>query len=286
MARILGVGIATVDIVNIVDHYPTEDEELRAKSQHKVRGGNVTNTLCVLSQLGHQCEWLGTLAEEPDSKIIKDDLDHYKINYDKVITYSTGKVPTSYITLSHQTGSRTIVHYRDLPELQFNDIETFDYTEYDWIHFEGRNVEQLLKLVAHIKLLHPGIPLSLEVEKEREGIDSLFAYMEVLLFSKHYSLAKGYTQAVDLLNSLDLNTTAICAWGDQGSYAINTHKEIIFSAAEKVEKVVDSIGAGDTFNAGIIDSLINRRPLETCLKFANQLAGKKIQQQGFSGISD
>ena len=30
MARVLGIGIATLDIVNLVDHYPVEDEEMRA----------------------------------------------------------------------------------------------------------------------------------------------------------------------------------------------------------------------------------------------------------------
>ena len=286
MARILGVGIATVDIVNIVDHYPLEDEELRAISQHKVRGGNVTNTLCVLRQLGHHCDWLGTLAEDPDSKIITDDLDHYDIAYDKVISHSTGKVPTSYITLNRQTGSRTIVHYRNLPELQFKNVETYSYDEYDWIHFEGRNVEEVHKLVTYIKSVHPDILLSLEVEKEREGIESLFAYMDVLLFSKHYSLLKGYHRAEDLLNSHHLNATVICAWGEKGAYGKNNINEIVYCAAEKVDAIVDSIGAGDTFNAGIIDSVINKLPLETCLKLANQLAGKKIQRQGFHGLTE
>ena len=284
MAKILGVGIATVDIVNFVDHYPHEDEELRVISQHKVRGGNVTNTLCVLSQLGHQCDWLGTLADDPDAKIITDDLDHYGIAYDKVICHSTGKVPTSYITLNRQTGSRTIVHYRDLQELQFTDIDTYNYRDYDWIHFEGRNVEQLHKLISFIKSEHPDIPLSLEIEKERVGIEALFPYMDLLLFSKHYALAKGYSHAEDLFQSLDTKISAICAWGDKGAYGLSAHKKLVYSEAEKIETVVDSIGAGDTFNAGIIDSFIDNRPLKTSLEFANQLAGRKIQRQGFEGI--
>ena len=54
MARILGIGIATLDVINIVDEYPREDDEIRANGQRIARGGNVTNTLVVLSQLGHQ----------------------------------------------------------------------------------------------------------------------------------------------------------------------------------------------------------------------------------------
>jgi len=34
-------------------------------------------------------------------------------------------------------------------------------------------------------------------------------------------------------------------------------------------KVVDAIGAGDSFNAGFISKFINDFPLETCMEFGN-----------------
>jgi hypothetical protein len=51
MAKILGIGIAALDIINTVDGYPNEDAEVRAINQRVCRGGNATNTLVVLSQL-------------------------------------------------------------------------------------------------------------------------------------------------------------------------------------------------------------------------------------------
>ena len=50
MAQILGIGIATLDIINEVDGYPVEDSEQRALAQRQRTGGNVTNTLTVLRQ--------------------------------------------------------------------------------------------------------------------------------------------------------------------------------------------------------------------------------------------
>ncbi|VAX01070.1 hypothetical protein MNBD_GAMMA19-1040, partial [hydrothermal vent metagenome] len=55
MARVLVVGIATLDIINTVDDYPEEDTEVRASTQVMRRGGNACNTAVVLQQLGHQC---------------------------------------------------------------------------------------------------------------------------------------------------------------------------------------------------------------------------------------
>ncbi|MDO7667563.1 MAG: PfkB family carbohydrate kinase, partial [Pseudomonadota bacterium] len=77
MAKILAIGIATLDIINTVESYPDEDSEQRALSQHQTRGGNATNTLTVLSQLGHHCTWAGVLIDEPDSQVIQHDLSHH-----------------------------------------------------------------------------------------------------------------------------------------------------------------------------------------------------------------
>ncbi len=44
MAKILGIGNAVLDIILKTDHYPHEDEELRALSRHHQVGGNVCNS--------------------------------------------------------------------------------------------------------------------------------------------------------------------------------------------------------------------------------------------------
>ena len=43
-------------------------------------------------------------------------------------------------------------------------------------------------------------------------------------------------------------------------------KDILYQPAFKNEKVVDCIGAGDSFNAGFIMDFINKKPLKKCLE--------------------
>lgn len=53
--------------------------------------------------------------------------------------------------------------------------------------------------------------------------------------------------------------------------------------------VVDTVGAGDTFIAGVLYGLVyqaGKWDLETTLKFANQLAGRKVVQDGFAGLGE
>ena len=75
MARILSIGIATLDIINEVDGYPSEDTEVRALSQRIACGGNAANTLTVLSLLGHRCAFGGVLAAEPNGVRVRQALE-------------------------------------------------------------------------------------------------------------------------------------------------------------------------------------------------------------------
>lgn len=283
MATILAIGIATLDIINTVDSYPDEDSELRAVAQTQTRGGNATNTLTILSQLGHQCHWGGVLINESDSQFILDDLAASNINISACKHLPTGKMPTSYITVSQQTGSRSIVHHRDCPEFSFDDFKRIDLSQFDWIHFEGRNIDDTLLMLQHLKQHYPNIPCSVEIEKPRPNIEQLFEYATVLMFSQHYSHAKGFESATDLLNSLN-NITATCTWGEQGAWAVDK-SGIHHSKAKIPTTIIDTLGAGDTFNAALIHSLIDNNDLQHALDNACKLASHKCGQYGFANLT-
>ena len=167
MAKILLTGIATLDIINNVDHYPVEDEELRAASQQISRGGNASNTAVVLSQLNHQCQLAATLADDLAGKLISKDLEKFNVRFNAEHTIENSSTPTSYITVNTNNGSRTIVHYRDLPELTFDKFDKIKLSAFDWFHFEGRNIKHIYKMMSKAKQQHKTI--SLEVEKERKS---------------------------------------------------------------------------------------------------------------------
>lgn len=283
MAKILGIGIATLDIINSVDHYPQEDEEMRAQAQRLTRGGNCTNSLVALSQLGHDCEWVGVLADEPDAGRILADLDRQKVAYRQCLTLAEGKVPTSYITLNRATGSRTIVHYRDLPELPHKHFESIDLEGYDWFHFEGRNIEETLMMMQRVRREHPLAAISLEVEKPREGIEALFDQASVLLFSRAYARSRGYDRGDLFLREMHRLTTCptlYCAWGDQGAYGLLRDGTALYSPAFPPLQVVDTIGAGDVFNAAVIHGELRQLARQECLEQACRIAGDKCGVQG------
>ncbi|MFO7593959.1 MAG: PfkB family carbohydrate kinase [Pseudomonadota bacterium] len=287
MARILIVGNATLDIINVVDRYPQEDQEVRALAQHTSRGGNAANTAVVLSQLGHHCNWAGSLADEPGGVMIREDLAQKGIDLSAVHTVNQGKVPTSYITLSQQNGSRTIVHYRDLPEYPAEKFTTIALDRFDWLHVEGRNLSELKKMLQHAKAVAPHLPISLEAEKPREGIEALFSLAEVVMFSQDFAMHHGAHSAAAFLQQMQphhAKALLTCTWGEDGAYALPPGEKLQHVPAFSPERVVDTLGAGDVFNAGLIDQLVRGNKPNQALVEAARLAGRKCGMHGLDNI--
>lgn len=255
---------------------------MRAQALRVARGGNASNSLVMLAQLGHQCDWAGVIADAPESQIIRDDLARFGVSTTHCVS-RTGRPPTSSI-LRSPSGARTIVHYRDLPEFDYADFECIDLTPYDWLHFEGRNIPELEKMLAHARATQPALKISLEAEKPREHLEKVLAMPDVLFLSRALAYQRGFDDPSAFLQALHpqaAQADLFLAWGEQGAYAIDRHGMLHQSPAFPPERVIDTVGAGDTLNAGIVDGLVRGLSTSKTLDHACRLAGKKCGIEGF-----
>lgn len=277
------MGIATLDLVNRVAVYPSEDDEVRALDQRRVRGGNVTNTLSILAQFGRRCRWVGTLGADAAAAMILDDLRRRGIETADVRSIPGGATPTSYITLSQATASRTIVHYRDLPELSADDFARVALDDIAWVHFEGRNPAETARMIARVRAEAPDIRVSVELEKRREGIEQLLEGPDIVLVSRAFALSSGFSDAASYLRDLVARTKAelcVVAWGAEGASYCLRDGVIESLPAQAPERVVDTLGAGDVFNAGVIHGLLDGRPAYDSVATGIRLAGIKCGRLG------
>lgn len=285
---ILIVGNAVLDVLLGVDHYPQEDEEMRAVSNRTDLGGNGANTARVLATLGHPVSLLATVAPDTDAEALRRLLMDAGVGLDYVVTSQEGHTPVSYILLNELSGSRTIVHHRHLAELAFEDFRVLPLRRFDWIHFEGRNVDQVARMMAHLSDAGFGGRISVEIEKARPGIETLAGHADLVLFSHAYARVKGHGDAPTLLSAMrPLSSRAVmtCTWGEAGAWALEADGTLHHSPAFTPRRVVDTVGAGDVFNAGMIHGLANGDSVAQSLVAATRLAGCKVGQTGFSALA-
>ena len=77
----------------------------------------------------------------------------------------------------------------------------------------------------------------------------------------------------------------ICAWGKDGACgSAGAGSEVISVPAVSPDKVIDTLGAGDTFNAATIFALARDFSLKEVLEFACTVAGVKCGTYGIDEI--
>lgn len=78
----------------------------------------------------------------------------------------------------------------------------------------------------------------------------------------------------------------MCPWGIEGAIAVDNENDSHFAAlAKPPAKVVDSLGAGDTFVASTIFSLANGFSLQEAIDFGCRIAGAKVGFYGYDEIA-
>ena len=302
------VGLACVDVVNVVQTFPKEDDEHRCLDYFWQRGGNASNSSSVFSLLGGRSHFFGTLAGDTDLKelsYLRDDFAKFNVNIERCVVIPDTFCPTSTVILNKATGSRTLLSVnKNLPELKLSDFQDrmdISSGSVGWIHFEGRNnAEEIAKMMRFVNDFNASrspcqrIITSLEAEKIRlaPGLEmyDMWKLPDVMFVSKDFAAKQGHTNmetsVMAFHKKLKPGAILICAWGDKGAAAMATECGIVTSPAFPPEKVVDTCGAGDTFNAATIYALSSGRSLKESITFACRVAGYKCGIQGYEGVKN
>ncbi|XP_063230117.1 ketohexokinase-like isoform X2 [Bacillus rossius redtenbacheri] len=291
---ILCVGIACLDIVHVCSSYPSEDSKTRSTDHWWQRGGNASNSCTVLCALGARCEFLGTLGTGPNARFVQGDLRACGIRAEHCPVHAGCDTPTSVVIISSSNGSRTVVHHnKDLLELELEDFTRLDLAPYSWVHFEGRNVAAVAGMMEHAARWSASgaLRISVELEKVRRDPDTsvLLPLADCVFVGRDFARSSGWDSALQALRAVAALTkpgaTVVVAWGKEGAVGRGPDGAVVRSPAFPPARVVDTLGAGDTFNATTICALRAGRSLQDSIALGCRVAGAKVGAHGFAHLA-
>ncbi|KAI5101952.1 ketohexokinase isoform X1 [Silurus meridionalis] len=229
------------------------------------------------------------------NSFIVGDFSRRGVDISSVAWQQRGETPCACCIVCQKSGSRTVVLYdTNLPDVCADDFSKLDLRQYKWIHFEGRNADEQVKMIEQVKSFNATqeeknrITVSVEIEKTRPSLYQLFPHGDVVFVSKDVAMHFGFDSAASAVKGfygrVKDGAVLICAWAEKGADAKGPDGTVLHSEAFPPEKLVDTLGAGDTFNASVIYSLSRGGSLQEALTFGCQIAGKKCGVHGYDGI--
>jgi len=310
--KIIGIGNAIVDFFAPVQDEFLENLNLNKASMQLVdkdflqkinnikiekfsSGGSVGNAIATLAQLGNEVDFVGVVGDDDTGQKFISDIEKIGANFKgKVlaneITASSFILvtPDAQRTMLTNLGCASKINQTHFDEKDFKNAKILFIEGYLWDN--STTIMALKKSINLAKNSNLKIAFSLSdsfcvirhhqdfLNLIKNDIDILFAneseVMELLGL-------KEFNQEKIHQFFLDINPNIIVALtrSEKGCIVIG-HNKIITIPTIKVEKIIDTTGAGDNFASGFLFYYVRNFDLQKCGEFGNFLAGKIIQKFG------
>lgn len=280
---VIGLGMATIDILTVVPRLPKSNEVYPIESITVQGGGPVATALVALAKMGAATTYLGTIAPDDWGAQIIQDFQRYGVDTQSAYRPEVGTSSASVILIEASLGHRSILYQPGTaPEISSDEINPAAFANVKILHLDGFYLDAAVAAarVAQSK----GVLVSLDGgagENIWQGMDQLLPFVDILVVARQF--AQDVTGESDpLLAGPALQTfgasQVVITDGENGCWYWDAHQHL-HQPAFKVE-VVDTTGAGDTFHGAYLYAVLQGWKPKKSLAFASATAALKCTQVG------
>lgn len=241
-----------------------------------------------LSALGSRVGFQSRIGEDPLGGIALERLKQSGVDVSKVRTVA-GSTTTGLTVILHHEAWRNILTYAGtIAELGWDDLDLDYLADSLHFHFSSYYLQRGLRpRVAELfqKVKARGLTISLDTNDDPEdrwegGLQEVLRHVDVFLPNEREACKAARTDDVDEA------VKKISAWvpltvvklGRKGAMAVRAGERVMGPAQEVV--AVDSVGAGDSFDAGFLHEYVRGADLETCLANGNRVGALSTTRAG------
>lgn len=288
---LLVIGELNMDLIlSNLEAFPELGKEKIAKDYTLTMGSSSAIFAANCSRLGLSVKFSGLVGDDEFGDKILTHLQNFGISNDFVVTSKQFK--TGLTTIFRYNDDRAMVTYpgamenfslSQIPEKAFQKARHLHISS---IFLQPGIKDDLYDIISRAK--QQGMSISIDPqwdpdEKWNLNLKNLLPKIdfflpndqEFLKLTNASSIEKGIKKLQPLLN----NTTVIIKMGKKGATYFNTN-EIQKVSPHINENPVDTVGAGDSFNAGFIFKYLKEESIKNCVKFGNLTGAVSTTEAG------
>jgi len=308
--QVVGIGNALVDVIAhandsfLADHDLVKGSMTLVETERAVEiyralgsavemsGGSAANTMCGVASLGGRAAYIGKVSDDDLGAVFGHDLHAVGVAFRPGApspTTPTGRciivvTPDAQRTMNTYLGVSSLLCADDLDETAIADGDVLYMEGYLFDRDDAKAAFRRAADVAHAFGRRVSLTLSDSfcVDRHRDDFRELVRERVDVLFGNDDELCALYEMpslddAMDAVRR-DCPLVAVTAGAD-GSFVV-TPDGTVKIAAEPVERVLDTTGAGDLYAAGFLFGLTSGESLPECARLGSIAAAEVISHVG------
>ncbi|XP_058094928.1 uncharacterized protein LOC131240618 isoform X2 [Magnolia sinica] len=187
---VVGCGAVGLDFLATVATYPKPDDKIRSTSLKVQGGGNTGNALTSAARLGLTPRVISKVANDGQGRSVLEELEADGVDTSYMVA-EEGNSPFTYVIVDNETKTRTCIHTPGHPPMTPGDLlQSSLFSALDGarlVYFDGRLHETALVIAKEATRMQ--IPILIDAERKREGLDDLLNHADYVVCSAKFPQA-------------------------------------------------------------------------------------------------
>lgn len=284
---VVGLGVSTIDIVTLVDRFPSQEAIQRALDMAVQGGGPVATAIVALARLGARTAMLDVVGDDWRGGLITSEFAREGVCTDHLVRPIGHTSATACVLVRRSDGARTILYLPgSTPELMPDNLPQAVIQSSRALHVNGRHWLACLHACEWAR--QAGVLVSFDggADRYRPEMQELVPLTDLCIVARDF--AQKYTGQADLDHAGRLlleqgPQIVVITDGTRGSWVFPAKEPSFHQPAYLVPDVVDTTGCGDTYHGAFLFGVLQGWSLTRTAAFASGAAALNARHLGGRG---
>ncbi|MCU5685025.1 MULTISPECIES: ribokinase [Bacillus] len=282
MPNIAVVGSISMDLVAVSKKRPKAGETVIGEAFHTIPGGKGANQAVAAARLGANVAMVGAVGNDNYGTVVRNNLENERVFIDYVVPVTDTATGIAHIVLAEEDNSIVVVQGANaLVNESVVDRSKDLLIKADMVVLQLEIPLETVKYVLAICEEH-NIPVMLNPAPAQVLSEDILEKATYITPNEHECriVLDDFTSPIEDLLAKYPNKLLMT----EGSKGVRFHNgtEIVHVPSIAVD-VVDTTGAGDTFNGALAVALSEGETLQKAIRFANIAGGLSVTKLGAQG---
>ena len=281
---VVGLGVSTLDFLQIVDQLPGEELVQRAHQSLLQGGGPVATAMVALAKLGSRTAMIDKIGDDWRGRFILEEFIKKRVSVDwiRIAHHSTSSMASILVrrgdglrAITYSPGTAADLDPEELPEEIIADARI--------LHLNGRHFTAAVRAAKLARTCGVKVSFDGGAHRFKEEFREMVALSDICIvareFSRSFSGAEDDETAGRGLLGAGPQIVVITA-GAEGSMIFARGQKAFRQPAYHIENSVDTSGAGDAYHGAFLHGVLQGLEVAECARLAAAVAALNTRMLG------